>query len=114
MLTIDKMNEFGANTAEGLTRCLNNESFYLRMVSLAVSDKGFEQLKEALEAGDLAEGFERAHALKGVLANVALTNLLEPVSEMTELLRHRTQTDYTEYLDRMYTELGKYRELLGD
>ena len=114
MLTIDKMNEIGANTGEGLGRCLNNESFYLRMVKLAVSDTGYERLKEALEQGDLDAGFERAHALKGVLANVALSNLLDPVSEMTELLRSRTETDYSGLLEQMFAELGKYRELLED
>ena len=114
MLTIEKMNEIGANTSEGLGRCLNNEAFYLRMVKMAVSDTGYERLKEALEQGDLNAGFERAHALKGVLANVALTNLLDPVSEMTEFLRSRTEMDYSGLLEKMFTELGKYRDLIED
>ena len=114
MLTIEKMKEFGADTDDGLKRCLNNEPFYLRMAGLAVADRGYEQLQQAIEAGDLDEAFERAHALKGVLANVALTNLLAPVSEMTELLRSRTQTDYSDYLDRMFVELAKYRVLAGE
>jgi len=111
MLTIEKMKELGANTDEGLGRCLNNEPFYLRMVRLAISDGSYDQLKEALENGDLDAGFDRAHALKGVLGNVALTNLLEPVAEMTELLRSRTETDYSELLGKMYEELQKYRDL---
>ena len=114
MLTIEKMKEIGANTDEGLGRCLNNESFYLRMVKLAVSDTGYERLQEALQQGDLNAGFERAHALKGVLANVALANLLDPVSEMTELLRSRTETDYSGLLEQMFLELGKYRELIDN
>ncbi|MBR0341899.1 MAG: Hpt domain-containing protein [Oscillospiraceae bacterium] len=111
MLTIEKMKEIGANTEEGLNRCMNNEAFYLRMVNLAISDDSFDQLKEAIEAGDLDRAFERAHAIKGVLGNVSLTNLFEPVSEMTELLRSRTDTDYSELLDRMFEELNKYRSL---
>ncbi|MBQ8995195.1 MAG: Hpt domain-containing protein [Oscillospiraceae bacterium] len=111
MLTIDNIKKIGANADEGLERCLNNEAFYLRMVNLAITDTGFEQLKEVLEAGDLDTGFERAHALKGVLANVALTNLLKPVSVMTEWLRARTEMDYSPLLDEMFTELEKYRSL---
>ena len=39
------------------------------------------------EAGDKAAAFEMAHALKGVLGNLALTPIYKPLSEMTELLR---------------------------
>ncbi len=31
-MTIDDLVAFGANTSEGLQRCLNKEDFYLRMV----------------------------------------------------------------------------------
>ncbi len=43
MLTLDALNELGANTKEGLERCLNNEDFYLRLVKMAVMDEGFEK-----------------------------------------------------------------------
>ena len=33
-MTIDSLKAFGANTAEGLARCMNNEAFYLRMVGM--------------------------------------------------------------------------------
>ena len=114
MLTIEKMKEIGANTDEGMNRCMNNEAFYLRMVKLAVSDNSFEQLKEALENKDLDKAFDRAHAMKGVLGNVSLTNVFEPVSQMTELLRSRTDTDYTELLDKVFAELDKYRTLIEE
>ena len=61
-------------------------------------DTGFERLKAALEAGDLAAAFEAAHALKGVLGNLALTPAYDQVSEITELLRARTEMDYSERL----------------
>ena len=114
MLTIEKMKEIGANTDEGMNRCMNNEAFYLRMVKLAVSDNSFEQLKEALENKDLDKAFDRAHAMKGVLGNVSLTNVFEPVSQMTELLRSRTDRDYTELLDKVFAELDKYRTLIEE
>jgi len=49
MLTIETLKEIGANTEEGLGRCLNNEDFYLRLVKMAAQDQTFEQLKAALE-----------------------------------------------------------------
>ena len=49
MLTIEKLREYGANVEEGLGRCMNNETFYLRLVNMAAGDGGFAKLREALE-----------------------------------------------------------------
>ena len=87
MLTIEALSAFGADTREGLTRCMNNEAFYLRMVGMGLSDAGFDRLKSALEADDAKAAFEAAHALKGVMGNLSLTPIYEPVSALTELLR---------------------------
>ncbi len=107
MLTIDALKELGADTEDGLRRCMNNETFYLRLVGMAIRDGGYAQLRAAVEDGNLREGFERAHALKGMLSNVSLSNLLAPVAEMTELLRAGEQADYAPLLDKMDEELGK-------
>ena len=49
-------------------------------------------------------------ALKGVTGNLALTPLYDPICKITELLRSRTETDYTGYLR---TILEKKDELAG-
>ena len=97
-MTIEDLKTFGANTQEGLARCMNNEAFYLRMIDLALKSEHFDQLTAALEAGNLEQAFEVAHSWKGVLGNLSLTPVYEPVSEITELLRSRTQTDYSDLL----------------
>lgn len=94
MLTVDTLREFGANTEEGLGRCMNNEAFYLRLVNMALDDDGFAKLSDAVAADDREAGFEAAHALKGVLSNLALTPIYDPVYEMTELLRVKADADY--------------------
>ena len=114
MLTIEALKALGANTEEGLGRCLNNEEFYLRLVKMAISDQTLEQLKDALDRNDLDEAFEKAHALKGVLGNVSLTNVLEPILEITEDLRARTEKDYTAQIDQIMEEAGKVRALIDD
>jgi len=108
MISIETLTAFGANTAEGVARCVGNEAFYLRMVNMAAADGNYERLAAAISTGDLDAAFEAAHALKGVLANLALTPILEPVKEITELLRARTDTDYAPLLE---TILEKQREL---
>ena len=112
MITLDDLKELGADTATGIARCVNDEGFYLKMVGMALQDTTFEQLTEAVESGDLSTAFERAHALKGVMGNVALTSLFEPIAAMTEELRAGNDIDYSDYLNTIFTELEKYRALL--
>jgi len=100
-MTIDMLAAFGANTTEGLHRCMDNESFYLRMVRMIPGDSNFQKLYDAIDAGNLTAAFEAAHALKGSTGNLALTPIYEPVYEITELLRARTEMDYCSLLERI-------------
>ena len=111
MITIDKLREYGADVDEGLERCMGREDFYLMLVGKAAGDKRLEQLEQQLAEKDLDSAFETAHALKGLTANLSLTPLTAPVSEMTELLRARTDTDYSVLLSRAKEELEKLRGL---
>ena len=112
MLTIEQLRNYGANVDEALRRCMNNETFYLMLVNKSMQDQNFARLREAVEAGDLTGGFEAAHALKGVMANLALTPLCDPIGEITELLRARTQTDYSALLDQIDQKRGELLALL--
>ena len=98
MLTIDALKRFGADTDDGLTRCMGNEGFYFKLIGKVVDDKNFQALEDAVAAHDLDAAFEAAHSLKGVLGNLALTPVYTPVYEVTELLRSRRDVDYTPYL----------------
>ena len=98
-MTIENLAAYGANTQEGLQRCVNNESFYIRMVRMIPGDPNFQKLYDAIDAGNLDTAFEAAHALKGSTGNLSLTPIFAPVSEITELLRARTQTDYSALVD---------------
>ena len=110
MLTIENLKELGADTEGGLARCINNEEFYLKMVNLSLQDANFEKLRSAIDGGDMDGAFEAAHALKGVLGNLALTPIYEPVYEITELLRAKSDIDYAPFLK---TINEKRNELIG-
>lgn len=96
-MTTDDLRAFGANVDEGLARCMGNEAIYLRLVGTVVNDANFGRLEDALTAGDLDAAFQAAHALKGALGNLSLTPLYDPICEVTELLRARTDTDYSAF-----------------
>lgn len=111
MLTIDKLRAYGADVTSGMARCINNEDFYLKMVNKFISDQSsIDRLTQAVNDHDLDEASEAAHALKGILSNLALTPVLEPVSEMVELLRDRADTDYSTYMQTIH---DKMKELTG-
>ena len=101
MITIDDLNRFGANTQEGLERCMNNEAFYLRLVNMALADANFEKLSAAVGNGDKQASFEAVHALKGMIGNLSLTPLYDPILEMTELLRAGDDADYPAILKQI-------------
>lgn len=114
MLTIETLNGFGADTREGLGRCMGNEAFYFRLIGMAAGDANFEKLKTALAAGDLDAAFEASHALKGILGNLSLTPLFAPASEMCELLRARTQMDYGPLLEQLMEQKAKLDALMAE
>ncbi|MCR5273599.1 MAG: Hpt domain-containing protein, partial [Lachnospiraceae bacterium] len=98
---VEALREFGANTDEAIARCANKEDLYLKLVKRVPGDKGFDKLKDAIASKDLESAFEAAHALKGILANLSLTPLLEPAVEITEKTRAREDADYTPLLDEL-------------
>lgn len=114
MLTIESLKAFGANTEEGMSRCLNNEAFYLRLVRMIPQDRNFNRLYESIDSGDLSGAFEAAHALKGASGNLSLTPLYNKAVEITELLRNRTQMDYAPLVAEIKELHDKLVELCAD
>ena len=93
---------------------MNNEDFYLRMVSMIISEASFEQLQKSIGENDLEEGFKAAHALKGVSGNLSLTPLYQKVVEITELLRSHTEMDYSEMLQGILDEKKILEDLINN
>lgn len=113
MLSIKELEAFGANVSEGLRICVNNESFYLKMVRKAAEDTNYERLEKALENRDLKDAFEAAHALKGVYGNLALEPLYNPMSEMTEHLRGEEDIDYAPYMEKIAAKRKELIEIIA-
>ncbi len=107
-MTIEDLKEYGANVQEGIDRCAGMPDFYLRLAERVKQEKGFEKLESAIKEKRLKDGFEAAHALKGVLGNLALTPMYEPIREITELLRVETDTDYMPLLNEILEQKRKF------
>lgn len=71
----------------GMSRFMNKEELLKKFLLKFMDDRSFEHLKEAVNRQDCEQAFKEAHTLKGVAANLSLTELEEISSEVTELLR---------------------------
>ena len=102
-MTVESLKAAGANVEEGLARCLNKEDFYLKMVNMGLTNQNFQLLGPALEAKDFDRAFELCHSLKGVIGNLSLTPLYDLICQLTEMLRSKTDTDYTDLYSQIMT-----------
>ncbi len=101
MTIIEKLNAWGANTEIGIKRCANSEALYLRLINMVPKNDGFEKLEEAIASNNLKDAFQAAHGLKGILSNLELSPLLNPILEITELLRNNTNMDYSKLVSEI-------------
>lgn len=112
MLSKETLTQYGADVAVGLARCMNNEEFYYELIKIGVTDEKFASLHQALEEKNLDDAFEYAHALKGVIANLAITPIHTPLNEITELLRDRKDVDYSSLYNQMEEQRKKLLALI--
>ena len=113
MLSIDSLREYGADVDDGLKRCLNNETFYLKLVSRVPGDENFFKLRDAVAAGDLDAAFAAAHTIKGIAGYLSLTPIGKPIGEITELLRAKTDTDYGPLTSEILAARDRLAEIAG-
>ena len=72
---------------EAALRTLMNDTLISRFIVKLPDDSSFHQLIEAYTASDPKRMFEASHAMKGVYANLGLTNLSDAASEIAEEFR---------------------------
>ena len=111
MITLEALKEYGADTDEALARCMNNADFYVMLVGKSLDDANYAKLREEIAAKNFEGAFSAAHALKGVVTNLSLTPLADPIIEITESLRAGEDRDYSGLLDTMDEQLARLKAL---
>lgn len=108
---------YGVDYEMTMSRFMYNEDMYLKFLNMLFDDKNLEKLANAIEEGNIAEAFEAAHTLKGVVGNMGLTRLFNAVNKIAEPLRAGEQTDnYPELYQAIQMEFEKvneFRQKLG-
>lgn len=110
---IEKLRDMGCDVEEAMERFLDDEEFYLECVGKVLCDEQFDKLKTALENEQTQDGFDCAHTLKGLAANVGLVSLEEKLSAIVEPLRAGKEEDFTIKYQDLVDERAKYVEIIA-
>jgi HPt (histidine-containing phosphotransfer) domain-containing protein len=70
------------NLEEGLKRVMNNAKLYVKLLTKFKSDAGLEGVLSDLEAGNYEGAQVKAHTLKGIAANLSLSELYRQTLDM--------------------------------
>ncbi|MDO4582368.1 MAG: Hpt domain-containing protein [Bacillota bacterium] len=106
-----KLRQYGADMAGISSRFDDDYDFYAFCLATFFEDNNFARLAQAIEAQDIRAGFEAAHALKGISANLGLTPFSSAVSELAEALRLPVAEDIQPKYQRFMQQLEALSQL---
>lgn len=108
----ERLATYGVDVGPTMERMAGSESLYLKCLDIFIEDTNLDKLGTAIEQKDLKTGFEAAHALKGVSANLGLQPFLDKICALVEPLRSRDEgTDYAALYDAVKLEMEQIRKL---
>lgn len=106
-----ELKSWGCSIDEAMERFLDDEEFYFECYSEAMKDPCFLELEQALQEHDIKRSFENAHTLKGIIANLGLTSLLDIISEIVEPLRVGKDDGLLRRYEELMQEKERYQKL---
>ncbi len=111
MISLKKLEVYGADIRSAMDKCQGDEAFYLQLVELFLKKNDYLAIKRALNRNDLQRAYECALNMKGVSGNLSLTPLYLLSSELTRHLYKRENIDYAPYVNRIFKHLKNLKEL---
>ncbi len=100
--TYDKM---GGNYKDVIGR-FYRQDLVERFLKKFPDDPSYPDLLEAFEKGDVKAAFCASHTLKGICQSLSISNLIQPLSTMTELLRAGKLEEARALLPEVQTQYG--------
>lgn len=88
----------GADTEDGLARCMGKPDLYERMLKKLPKVVEEAPVMPYVESGDLDTALSNAHTLKGVVGNLSLMSLYNNYTEIVNLFRDSKPEKATELL----------------
>lgn len=90
---IQELVENGMDYQDTLQRFVNKESLVEKFLKKFLEDTSCQYLREFVDAKEYQDAFCCAHTLKGVAANLGLKTVQKHASEITELLRNKSDEE---------------------
>ncbi|MCL2211840.1 MAG: Hpt domain-containing protein [Treponema sp.] len=78
------------NVEDGSKRVMNNLKLYVKLLSKFKDDKNFDGIKDCLTAGEMEKAQIFAHTLKGLTANLSLSELYKQCVELEAQIKARS------------------------
>jgi HPt (histidine-containing phosphotransfer) domain-containing protein len=77
------------NQQEGLGRVLNNVKLYIKLLNKFKTDTNCDELLKTLKEGDYEKAQIQAHTIKGIAANLSLSELFKQSLELETQIKAR-------------------------
>ena len=75
------------NVEEGLKRVLSNSGLYIKLLNKFKNDTNLNSIKDSLAKNDIEEARSFTHTLKGLTANLSLTEMYIKCLELEDQLK---------------------------
>jgi HPt (histidine-containing phosphotransfer) domain-containing protein len=96
------------NMDEGIQRVVNNAKLYVRLLSKFKADTNLDDIFSFLDAGDYEKAQNAAHTIKGISANLSLTELYRQILELeTQIKARAVNPDQIETVKSAFAETIK-------
>lgn len=102
----DELKELGVDVEQALKLLNDNDSLYEGLLGTFVNLVREVDIRPDFDNSDYSEVLEKAHKLKGVAGNLALTPLYEAYSKIVSLLRE----DKPEQAKKILTDILPFQE----
>ncbi|MDR1278003.1 MAG: Hpt domain-containing protein [Treponema sp.] len=96
------------NAEEGIKRVMNNAKLYAKLLTKFKADTSLNEMLKLLGAGDYEKAQIAAHTIKGVAANLSLTELYNQTLELeTQIKARSVNPDQITQVESAFTETIK-------
>ena len=92
--------ETGSNYNSALS-IMMNDMLIERMIRKFMEQNSYNAIIEAYQNNNIKDVFALSHSFKGVTGNLALTNLFNIASELTEATRNKEEADIRELIEQL-------------
>lgn len=97
---------------DAMARLRGNKKMFLRLLSLFTQNEKFDELEQAVAAGDITKCAEAAHAIKGMTGSLSMPALFEESMTLMNAYREGRQDD--DALARYRDAYEKTRAIVAD